>query len=216
MCEILFDLPTYMQSIKCVENCDVFYISKRSYDRIIAKRNHSCITKMQEYVYIKLLHKNKRLNSSSPIDLYLKLQEKLENCWHLTLKTNNIPENSFNKNLKQVLNNHEENAAKEKLNMKLFSRMFRTKKLFFEKNLIESNNSKKEFFNINTEKKDQNLTTKPNNINSNINFEYQNEKELENLEDRIKRWYLNLGCKKVIVNKLNRIEINVIFPKIEK
>ena len=33
--------------------------------------------------------------------------------------------------------------------------------------------------------------------------------ELDNLEGRIKRWHLEVGCKKACVTKLNRIDIDV-------
>jgi hypothetical protein len=78
MCEIIFDMPTYMQSTKCIEECDVFYIFKRSYDRLISKRNPSCINKMKETVQMKLEARNRRLKISTPIQLYRSLQYKLE------------------------------------------------------------------------------------------------------------------------------------------
>lgn len=47
MCEIMLDMPTYMQSTRCLESCDVFYIFRRSYERLIAKRNPHCISKIK-------------------------------------------------------------------------------------------------------------------------------------------------------------------------
>jgi hypothetical protein len=74
--EILFDLPSYMQSVKCLEDCDVYSIDKRSFDRLIAKRNPACVTKMKEFVYMKLMARNNRL--VVPIDLYRSIQFNIE------------------------------------------------------------------------------------------------------------------------------------------
>lgn len=71
-------MSTYMQSTKCLENCDVYYIYKRSYDRLIAKRNAFCINKMKEYVYLKLSARNMRLKNLYPIDLYRSIQYMIE------------------------------------------------------------------------------------------------------------------------------------------
>ena len=76
--EIIFDLPNYMQSIRCIEDCDVFFIYKRSYDRLISKRNPICINKMKDYVYMKLLSRNNRLSSKVTVDLYRSLQYRIE------------------------------------------------------------------------------------------------------------------------------------------
>lgn len=78
LCEIIFDMPTYMQSTKCMEDCDVYYIYKRSYERLIAKRNAFCINRMKEYVYLKLSARNMRLKNLYPIDLYRSIQYKIE------------------------------------------------------------------------------------------------------------------------------------------
>lgn len=78
LAEILFELPTCMQSIRCLEDCDVFYIYKRSYDRLISKRNPVCVNRMKEYVYIKLMSRNNRLMNKIPIDLYRSLQYRIE------------------------------------------------------------------------------------------------------------------------------------------
>jgi hypothetical protein len=64
LAETLFELPTYMQSIRCLEDCDVFYIYKRSYDRLISKRNPVCVNRMREHAYIKLMSRNNRLMSN--------------------------------------------------------------------------------------------------------------------------------------------------------
>lgn len=76
--EFIFDLPTSMQSIRCIEDCDVFYIYKRSYERLICKRNPTCINKMKDYVYMKLMSRNNRLKNTIPVDLYRSLQYKIE------------------------------------------------------------------------------------------------------------------------------------------
>ena len=78
MCEILCDMATYMQSTRCMEECDVFYIYKRSYERLIAKRNPTCIAKMREHAQIKLEARNKRLKLHMPVELYRSLEYKLE------------------------------------------------------------------------------------------------------------------------------------------
>ncbi|RNA18663.1 cAMP-dependent kinase regulatory subunit [Brachionus plicatilis] len=78
LCEIIFDMPTYMQSTKCLEDCDVYYIYRRSYERLIAKRNAFCINKMKEYVYLKLSARNMRLKNLYPIDLYRSIQYMIE------------------------------------------------------------------------------------------------------------------------------------------
>lgn len=67
-----------MQSIRCLEDCDVFYIYKRSYDRLISKRNPVCVNRMKEHVYIKLMSRNNRLMNKIPIDLYRSLQYRIE------------------------------------------------------------------------------------------------------------------------------------------
>lgn len=78
MCEIINDMSTYMQTTVCLEDCDVFYIFKRSYERLIAKRNPFCINKMRENVYLKLVSRNNRLRNSTPIDLFRSIQYKCE------------------------------------------------------------------------------------------------------------------------------------------
>ena len=78
MCEILFEMPSYMQSTKCVEDCDVFFLSKKYYERLISKRNPTCINKMKQNVLLKLATRNSRLNSSNRVDLFRSLQYRLE------------------------------------------------------------------------------------------------------------------------------------------
>lgn len=59
-----------MQSTRCLESCDVFYIYKRSYERLIAKRNPSCIVKMKAHVLAKLAARNARL----PIEFFRSIE----------------------------------------------------------------------------------------------------------------------------------------------
>lgn len=90
MCELVFNMPTYMQSTRCIESCDVYYIFRRSYERLIAKRNPHCISeienlniqfnietcsfvnkdKMKSNVMLKLSARNSRI----PIDLFRSLE----------------------------------------------------------------------------------------------------------------------------------------------
>lgn len=76
--EIIFELPTHMESTRCIEDCDVFYIYKRSYERLIAKRNPLCINKMKDYIFMKLMSRNSRLKHTIPVDLYRSLLYSIE------------------------------------------------------------------------------------------------------------------------------------------
>ena len=85
MCEILFGMQSYMQSTRCLENCDCFYILRSSFERLIMKRNPKCAQRIRELLLVKLRLKNARLLSSNTsnapsksIDLFRSLQYKLE------------------------------------------------------------------------------------------------------------------------------------------
>jgi hypothetical protein len=99
MCEILFGMHTYMQSTRCLENCDCFYILRSSFERLIMKRNPKCAQRIRELMLVKLRLKNKRLLSGTSnaasnsqtfksIDLFRSLQYKLE------LMTTTMPSSS--------------------------------------------------------------------------------------------------------------------------
>ncbi|CAF0714000.1 unnamed protein product [Brachionus calyciflorus] len=101
LCEVIFDMPTYMHTARCLEDCDVFYIYKRSYERLIAKRNAFCINKMKEYVHMKLNVRNMRLKNSCPIDLYRSIEYMIE--LSKQKRTNNELDLIYYKNTKKKL-----------------------------------------------------------------------------------------------------------------
>ena len=79
MCEILFDMSSYMQSTRCLEPCDCFYILRSSFERLILKRNTKCAQRVRELLLAKLSLKNERLNQlQANVDLFRSLQYKLE------------------------------------------------------------------------------------------------------------------------------------------
>lgn len=79
MCEILFDMSSYMQSTRCLEPCDCFYILRSSFERLILKRNPKCAQRIRELLLAKLSLKNERLSQlQANVDLFRSLQYKLE------------------------------------------------------------------------------------------------------------------------------------------
>jgi hypothetical protein len=230
MCEIIFDMPTYMQSIKCLEDCDVYYIYKRSYDRLIAKRNPSCINKMKENVYYKLLDRNNRLkNNNTPINLYRNIQYKIE----LSMRKKST-EKLIDNNSKVILakpspiiqmdnNFRAKTAAYERVKRQLsrtnsFKSQLNTTKISMQQNepVIELNNSDQNNFDqtkyvqyedLDSLKQDSNSSTS----NKSNDYESSNSHALEELEERIKKWHLDFGDKKARVATLNRIDIDVYF-----
>ena len=258
MCEIIFGMPSYMQSVRCLEDCDVYFIYKRSYDRLIAKRNPTCIKKMRENVYMKLKARNNRLNkSSTPVDLFRSIQYRIE-----IMKKNNS--NNFIQNFNNLTSNKDEltvindedNSNESNINDKVYKPAPRGSIIQLDlknkstaylrlKSLLEARKKKQ----IDNERKvmamnmlsmgrqeeneeiidldvnDPNIISIKNedimpNINSHINNNLVTQQveiidddptniELENLEDRIKKFQLELGCKKVVITKLNRIDVNV-------
>jgi hypothetical protein len=78
LCELLLDMPTCMQTTKCLEDCQIFYILKSSYERLILRRNPATVDKMKDYVHMKLKARNARLSSVQPIDLFRSIQYSIE------------------------------------------------------------------------------------------------------------------------------------------
>lgn len=204
MCELIFDMSSYMQSTKCLEDCDVFYIFKRSYERLIAKRNSFCINKMKENVYMKLVARNNRLKCSHPIDLYRSMQYTIELAnkkRNLLIETNNKQTN---------LNNNVTKGPLVKLDLRPKSTAYNL--LIKKQSKIQANN--------------QNQNDTKNNSSSSIEFDSKehendfsnetndssdnlNDGALQDLELRMKKWHMDLGCRKAFVPKLNRIDIDV-------
>ena len=52
--EILNNLSTYMHTVKCTANTEVFILDTKNYDRIVGKKNSSTLDIMREYVKAKL------------------------------------------------------------------------------------------------------------------------------------------------------------------
>lgn len=73
LCEILLGLPTFIESVKCIENCSVFYIYRQNYNRIIRK-NQVCVDLMMKSIQLRLEQRFNRV----PIQLYEKLTIKLD------------------------------------------------------------------------------------------------------------------------------------------
>jgi hypothetical protein len=78
LCELLLDMPTCMQTTRCLEDCQVFYILKSSYERLVLKRNPATVDKMKDHVYLKLKARNERLNAMQPVDLFRSIQYHIE------------------------------------------------------------------------------------------------------------------------------------------
>jgi hypothetical protein len=255
MCEIIFGMSSFMQSVRCLEDCDVYFIYKRSYDRLIAKRNPSCIKKMRENVYMKLKARNSRLNKSyTPVDLFRSIQYRIE-----IMKKNNS--NNFIQNFNNLIINREEptnlNDAdisnESNSNDKTYKSAprgsiiqldLKTKSAAYSKlkGLLEARKKKQtdnhrklmalsmlsqarqetteEIIDLDSDQNILNIKNEyimPSISNNNILVTQQVEIvdddpaniELENLEDRIKKFQLELGCKKAVITKLNRIDVNV-------
>jgi hypothetical protein len=101
-----------MQSAQCYsQECDLFFMYKSSYERLILKKNsqHQTLNKMRDYAYMKLKTRNERLNNQ--IDFFGTLETKFEilngkkvtNELRYQLRNMLRPKSSINK-LKPVLN----------------------------------------------------------------------------------------------------------------
>lgn len=233
MCEIIFDMPSYMQSVKCSEDCDVYFIFKRSYDRLVAKRNPNCIKKMKENVHMKLVDRNNRLKNTFQIDLYRSLQYKIE----LSIKRKSsihLPEKILDQNKIATkgplgliqMDLRSKTAAYERIkrqhsrilkkNNKMTQSETEQSQIKVPDLQIETNDTdsliEAKDLTSNQEDNTQIEDLKPDTSSTNSRYadiETSNEQALKNLEQRIKRWHLDFGCKKVSVTKLNRIDIDV-------
>ncbi len=236
MSEIIFEYSTYMQSVKCLEDCDVYFIFKRSYDRLIAKRNPSCINKMKENVYAKLVDRNNRLKISQSIDLYRSLQYKIElgkkrkSSIQITTESKQTVTGDVSKALLLLkgpriqLDVRSKTAAYERIkrqhsikatNKKTSIQNEEAKTVYFTSEAINSELSVVDHISKSSHTDDFNnfVDFKQDQLTSNSKFtetENSNNEALEDLEQRIKRWHMDFGCKKVSVTKLNRIDIDVI------
>ena len=52
--EFLFDLKTYIQSVVCIQQCEVYTLSAKNYERLVVKRNPQTLEKLRQGVAIKL------------------------------------------------------------------------------------------------------------------------------------------------------------------
>lgn len=240
MCELIFDMPTYMQSIKCVEDCDVYFIYKRSYERLIARRNTNCVSKMKEHAYMKLIGRNSRLGLTRPIELFRSLQYLIEDSFRKEelKKTSEDASPAFgsSNNQRTLLRANHLNfpyrgayVQPEPVNKPRMSAFRR---------LSQPIGGKKNRDNSQTENVEKPLDpiehpTKPTELNINNNSNNNNNNiaqdsppantndselvlinlNLDELENKMKKWHLELGCKKAFVTKLNRIdyEVNLLF-----
>ena len=235
LCEVLFELPTYMQNVKCVEDCDVFYIHKRSYERLILKRNPACAAKMRDYIYIKLVARNNRLKRSSPIELYRSLQYSIELARKKRLSLASLPTSEKRRNPLQMPPKGPIIQLNLRTKLSAYKRVHRqSNNAFHVDELTESSNKAFSQTRLSlNEQPDKVITEKVNSVDSafgsieNDNEDTQNwsmseimkinesensnEEALVNLENRIKRWHLNsnVGSKKACVPKLNRIDLDV-------
>ena len=197
---------------------------------------------MKEFVYLKLVARNKRLNSNISVDLFRSLQYKHE----ITKKkktTNDLQTNSeldSRLNMLQLpprgpiiqLDLRPKSAAYYTMLKRLMKPNQNSSKIGDETIEIKSDEDRKD--------KDSIESEKPSNSDNSVEFndnldvldvpreEYRNpirpnteprsrvtvkgvgnNEAIENLEHRIERWHLELGCKKACVTKLKMIDIDV-------
>ena len=223
LCEIIMDMPTYMQSTKCMEDCDLFFIYKRSYERLISKRNQSCVNKMMEYVYLKLQTRNYRLKLTNPIPFYRSIEYRLELLLHGRKKsinsTNGIQINKTGAN----------NGLKLPPRGPIIQKDTRSKIVAKPKRRLNLNSTPNysygsrgeitdESFNSanSCDGDDQLLNKKENKNCDNINnklldYEFTSDQALNDLEERIKQWHFQNGCKNPLLETFHRIDVDVKF-----
>ena len=236
LCEVLFELPTYMQNVKCVEDCDVFYIHKRSYERLILKRNPTCAAKMRDYTYMKLVARNNRLKRSSPIELYRSLQYSIEVARKKRLSLASLPTSGKRRNPLQMPPKGPIIQLNLRSKLSAYKRVHRQSNNAFHVDELTESSTNKAFSQTRlslNEQSDKAGNEKVDSVDSafgsienetedaqnwsmseimKINeSENSNEEALVNLENRIKRWHLNsnVGSSKACVPKLNRIDLDV-------
>lgn len=220
MCELIFDMPSYMQSTRCVESCDVFYIYKRSYDRLIAKRNPNCISKMKDNVLVKLSARNARI----PIDLFRSLQYSME----LQMKSRPQPTqlvNSLASNFPQrgafvQLDTHTVIRPRSSLLNRMKQQQQQKQKIIASLRKNETDKSDVGFSSVNPMTYNELMAKSSRKASSHNAMAIEHGTfgtaslingtidltSLEELENKMKQWQLDLGCKKAFVTKLNRID----------
>ncbi len=219
LCEIIMDMPTYMQSTKCMEDCDVFFIYKRSYDRLISKRNQSCVNKMMEYVYLKLQTRNNRLKLTNPIPFYRSIAYRLELLLHGRKKSlgsiNNIQINKTGGN----------NGLKLPPRGPIIQKDTRSKIVAKPKRRLNLNSTPNYSYGSRGEVIDESFNSaiscdgdeqsgnKKDNKNSDNNklfdYEFTSDQALNDLEERIKQWHYQNGCKNPLLETFHRIDVDV-------
>jgi hypothetical protein len=222
LCEIIMDMPTYMQSTKCMEDCDVFFIYKRSYERLIAKRNPTCVNKMMEYVFLKLQARNKRLRLTNPIVFYRSLEYRLEILIHGRKKNFNLLNGSTNINsvalnglklpprgpiIQMDSRPKAKIKAKKRLNMNVSQ--LTNHSVNIKVDMDESLNSTNSYEGDNTAEQQQTTSKEKKNCEKLFDHEFTSDQALNDLEDRIKQWHLQNGCKNPLLEAFHRIDAEV-------
>lgn len=226
LCEIVMDMPTYMQSTKCIEDCDVFFIYKRSYERLISKRNQACVNKMMEYVYLKLQTRNDRLKLTNPIPFSRSLEYRLEMILHGRKKSIGSISNSSGQINKTSLNGLKlpprGPIVQKDSRTKILAKPKRRMNLNSTPNYIYGNREKIEitdesFNSTNSCDGDNDQLTAINkkenknyeNNNKLFDHEFTSDQALNDLEERIKQWHIQNGCKNPLLETFHRIDIEV-------
>jgi hypothetical protein len=214
-----------MQSVKCIEDCDVFFLYKRNYERIIAKRNPTCVAKMRQNVLTKIEARNVRLSTTTPISLFRSIQYRLQKLITGKRREPN-PEASLSLSKSAMLKlpprgpiiQMDYGTARLR---KTKSRSFQN----FAKSTNKTNETQQNNFSATTnseikitiEKSDnerleaEDLFSSSSNedFKGRIDMETTSDHALSQLEDRIKRWHFKNGCKAPFMPKFNRIDLEV-------
>lgn len=178
MCEFVFDMGTYVQTTRCLEPCDVFFIYKQSYERLIVKRNPATVQKMRNYTYLKLSARNSRLPT---VSLYKSLAYKIQmierqtdenESERLWLKRFSLPSNSHSRP-KSASDNKRHQLNESRMNT--------------ENQLGDRRDGYDEILDEESSK--------------------QRASDIQDLEDKIKNWHLDLGINKACVTRLKDLKV---------
>lgn len=226
MCEFIMDMPSYMQSVKCIEDCDVFFLYKRNYERIIAKRNPTCVAKMRQNVLTKLEARNLRLSTTTPISLFRSIQYKLKKL--ITGKRRDTHTDASLSLSKSAILKLPPRGPIIQMDTGI-SRLKKTKSRSFQsfvKSTRSNETQNSNFANtvsgseikITIEKSDNERLEAEDYFSSSSNEDFKGRVDMETtsdhalsqLEDRIKRWHFKNGCKSPFLPKFNRIDLEVL------
>ena len=70
--EFVMDLKTYLHTVVCTQNCEVFCLDRRNFDRLVARRNPSTLQLLRDGAEIKHLCRITRAHESK-VALYIEL-----------------------------------------------------------------------------------------------------------------------------------------------